>query len=234
MGCNMKIKGNSYQKPGNILTRGSICQLGDCSVASRRLGNVARSSLTAACDEWLTPRATNPGCLVLCLAPAEGLLFSDFLPDHSSSLRRVFPLWSITTLNGLCNWMSIAHWRLLMGWAHQDLKRAAWGTVGGGRTGSQMTAKGHVCFCALLLQTFAEANKKWWVYSVYYGMNYKQKLVSLVPMMNENRKKFLVGKISLLCKLFMEVNCPRISGSFLWPVTTPWSGWNEWTGFLLG
>lgn len=83
-------------------------------------------------DKWLTPRATNPGCLVLCWAPAEWLLFSHFRPAHSSSPRRVFSLWSIITSNGLCNWMRIIHWRLLMGSAHQDVKRAVQRRVGGG------------------------------------------------------------------------------------------------------
>lgn len=86
----------------------------------------------AHCDKWLTPWATNPGCLVLCLTPAEWLLFSHFRPDHSSSPRQVFSLWSIITSNGLYNWMRIIHWRLLMGSSHQDLKRAVRGRVDGG------------------------------------------------------------------------------------------------------
>lgn len=53
--------------------------------------------------------------------------------------------------------------------------------------GSEMAAKGHACFCARLLKPFAEANQKQGVLSVYYGMNYKQKFVSLVTMMNDNR-----------------------------------------------
>lgn len=143
----MKIKHNSFhQRPRNISTKGSICQWGNCSVAGRWLGNVARSSVTAGCDKWLTPRATNPGCLVLWLAPAEWLLFSQFWPDHSFSLRRVFSLWSIITSNGLCNWMSIVHWRLLMGSAHPGLKRAVLRESGWCGAGFEMAAKGHTCW----------------------------------------------------------------------------------------
>lgn len=58
--------------------------------------------------------------------------------------------------------------------AQQDLKRAARGRVGGLRLGLRWQRRDTL---AGLLQSFAEANQKQGVFSVYQGTNYKQKLV---------------------------------------------------------
>lgn len=92
------------------------------------------------------------------------------------------------------------------------------------------------CFFVLFLQPLAEANQKQRFYKFYYVMNYKQKFVSLVTRMNENRKKVLVKKISLLGLPFIEVKCTYLRilpRDLSW---TPRSDWNEgslcWVGSM--
>lgn len=130
--------------------------------------------------------------------------------------------------NDLCNW-----WASYTGdfwWAQltrtwRGLCEGEWvvgGWVWDGTQGTDLLAS-LFCFCSHLLKQIRNKG----LYKFYYVMNYKQKFVSLVTRMNENRKKVLVKKISLLGLPFIEVKCTYLRilpRDLSW---TPRSDWNE-------
>lgn len=143
---------------------------------------------------WLVTNDWHPGPPTLAALCAVWLLpsgsYSHFWLNHSSSPRRVFSLWSIITSNGLCNWMSIRYWRLLMDLAQQDLKKlregegVVWGWVWHGSEGTHL-----LDFCSHLLKQIRNKGSSQFTKAWIINKN-----LFLVTMLNENRRKFLAGK----------------------------------------